>query len=169
MVFVLVLFLHFSLGCGLDFLKVFFFASSYLYFKVGKGILSSGQKNSTSNLKKDRIHETNYFPPTNQNFYFVQQKNAYNFCLKNSKLRFDLAQFFFQLCSFSSCFVLPPLLAKLSAPSCGFNKSIKMKCLNLNSNQQSAPSTENLAKTTFSDDLRKNLLMKTLLKRNQFI
>ena len=133
MMFLLVLFLH--LFWGLDFLKVFFFASSYLYFKVGKGILSSGQKNSTSNLKKDRIHETNYFPPTNQNFYFVQQKNAYNFCLKNSKLRFDLAQFFFQLCSFSSCFVLPPLLSKLSAPSCGLNKSIKMKSLNLNSNQ----------------------------------
>ena len=90
------------------------------------------QRNKNSNFKKDQRHQKNDFPTKNQIFYFVHQKKK---SWTNSKLRFDLAQIFFQLCSFSSCFVLPPLLSKLSAPSCGLNKSIKMKSLTLNSNQ----------------------------------
>ena len=61
------------------------------------------------------------------NFFFQLSKDSdWNLVLLNFFptlqkvwLKFCLAQLFFQLCPFSSCFALPPLLAKQSTPSFG--------------------------------------------------
>ena len=130
MMFLPVLFLHFSLGWGLDFLKLFFFASSYLYFKVGKGSLSSGIKTQIS--KKTKGIKKMIFQPKIKTSILYSKRQNYE---QIPNLDLIWLKFVFQLCSFSSFFLLPPLLSKLSAPSCGLNKSIKMNSLTLNSNQ----------------------------------